>query len=102
MLCDLSKRRARELPAMGAPTCAVFSPRGDRLLIGYQQNMARLWNPATKLPLFGPLTHATAVVRVAWSHDGRMVATGASNGRARLWDAATGTALTPMLAHAFN
>jgi hypothetical protein len=61
ILWDLSKRRATELPAMGTPKCAVFSPRGDRLLIGYQQNMARLWNPARKLPLFGPLTHATAV-----------------------------------------
>jgi WD40 repeat protein len=99
ILWDLPDRRATELSAIGTPICAAFSLHGDQLVIGYQQNLARLWSPKKKLPLFNPLSHATAVNRVSFSNDGRMVATGSSSNQARVWDSASATALTPLLVH---
>lgn len=61
----------------------VTSVNGDGTL--------RLWDPATGRPVCQPLTgHTGTVFRMAFSPDGRLLATGSTDTTARLWDTATG------------
>ncbi|MFI7444992.1 WD40 repeat domain-containing serine/threonine protein kinase [Nonomuraea indica] len=61
----------------------VTSVNGDGTL--------RLWDPATGRPVCQPLTgHTGTVFRMAFSPDGRLLATGSVDATARLWDTATG------------
>ncbi|TDC24471.1 hypothetical protein E1265_09525 [Streptomyces sp. 8K308] len=51
----------------------------------------RLWDPATGRPTSQPLTgHTGTVFRMAFSPDGRLLATGSMDTTVRLWETATG------------
>jgi WD40 repeat protein len=60
---------------------------------------AWLFNATTGEPIGKPFEHGGAVEAAAFSHDGRIVATGGWDNMTRLWDTATGTALGPPLDH---
>ena len=76
----------------------AFSPDGRMVAAGGRDQAARLWDAATGAPLGVPLLHRGEVWSVAFSPDGRTLATG-EDGAARLWDVATGRPLGPPLPH---
>jgi WD40 repeat protein len=91
------------LPIWGG--AVAFSPDGKTVLIGGTTNGAQLWRTADWTPLGPVLTHPSQVNAVAFSADGKLVATagadystGASYS-ARLWRTADGTPVGPPLTH---
>jgi WD40 repeat protein len=84
----------------GAVTRAVFSPEPRRLRIctGGADHTARIWdeNGQVLLTLVG---HTGEVTDVAWSPDGRRVATSSADRTARIWDAQSGAPLRVLTGH---
>ncbi len=79
---------------------AVFSPDSSKVATASYDNTACVWNVATGQLAIPPLKHDEEVVYVAFSHDGRLIATASSGIKtARIWDAATGRPVSPPLKH---
>jgi WD40 repeat protein len=99
-LIDVSARQPvgnwqlRELPV----TWATFSPDGQRIATATVIS-AQQWDAATGEKLGPPLEHASDVLTVAYSPDGRLLLTASWDQTAQLWDAATGAKAGPPLPH---
>ena len=82
---------------------AAISPDGRVLLTGSPDNVVRLWNAETGLPIGHPLEHGPRELNggtaIAFSRDSRTVITGGGDSTARLWDASTGKPLGTPLEH---
>jgi WD40 repeat protein len=66
---------------------------------GSYDGTARTWEVATGKPLVTFAGHDGAVYAVAFSPDGRRIATASSDETARVWDAASGAAVVTMAGH---
>jgi WD40 repeat protein/tetratricopeptide (TPR) repeat protein len=75
------------------------SPRGQYIVSGGADRVARRWDVATRRPAGPPMDHPGQVWSVAYSPDGRMLLTATREGGIRYWDAATGKPIGPHLVH---
>jgi WD40 repeat protein len=67
----------------------AFSPDSRRVLL-VDNDTARLWDTATCKPAGKPLVHKGPILAMAFSPDGKLIATGGRDETARFWDATTG------------
>ena len=97
-LWDVATGRERRLLEDGLFRlhCAAFSPDGSLVAAGggnWEQNQmgeVRLWNPQSGKRVGRLVGHRRPVLGIAFSPDGRTVATAAGDGTIRFWDPATG------------
>jgi WD40 repeat protein/DNA-binding SARP family transcriptional activator len=92
----------------GAVWEAAFSPDGTRLATAGEANTARVWDAQDGRELLTLTGHAEAppvggmvagIPAVAFSPDGRLLASGGADGQARLWDAETGESVLALQVH---
>jgi WD40 repeat protein len=79
----------------------AFSPDGTRLVSAGADGLAKIWDVATGVELMTLSGHTDSLHSVAWSPDGRTIATTSDDGdtSVKLWDAETGELLHTLLGH---
>jgi WD40 repeat protein len=77
------------------PILASLSPDGRRVVAGYWDNRARVWDIAEKRVLF-ELPGEDIVDEVLYSPDGRLIATSNRDSIVRLWDARNGAEIAAL------
>ena len=77
----------------GRVKSVAFSPDGQRLASGSDDNTCKIWDSATGKELFDLKGHAGWVYSVAFSPDGQRLASGSRGQTVKIWDIATGKEL---------
>ena len=87
-------QRSRRLgDAAGLTRVVAFDRRGERVVTGGDDGIARVWSLSGGPPR--PLTgHTAAIVDATFSDDGERVATASADGTARVWNLAAATSVT--------
>jgi WD40 repeat protein len=109
LLLDVAGRRIK-LPALlhtDTVTAVAFHPNGATLATACQDGNVRFWSTQTQRRLPAILEHGHPLGALAFSKDGRVLATGGGEQRAprvgpgvaRLWDLASGQPLVGPLVH---
>jgi WD40 repeat protein len=98
-LWDLAARRTLKSFLHQDPLTAVALSPDGRLLATGAGKVIRIWNASGKFEQRFSLADPFAVAEAAFSHRGRLLATGSTDGVARLWDVATGKQIGPPLFH---
>jgi serine/threonine-protein kinase len=81
-------------PVNVRPTCVTWSgPNPDRLLVGYDDGVLRLWDLGTLADIGHFAGHEKDVLCVAVSADNKYALSGGGDKTVRLWDVATRTEL---------
>jgi WD40 repeat protein/DNA-binding SARP family transcriptional activator len=92
----------------GAVQDAAFSPDGTRLATGGEDNTARVWDATNGQELLTLTGHAEAplvggvfagILGVAFSPDGKQLASAGADGQVLLWDAETGEIVLALQVH---
>ena len=77
----------------------AFSPDGQTLSSGSDDETIRLWDARTGRPLRTLTGHTSSVYSIAYSPDGNTLASGSRDDTVRLWDARTGRPLRTFTGH---
>ena len=80
-------------------TSVAFSPDGNSVLTGSEDDLAILWDVETGREIQRFEGHKSGLWSVAFSPDGEMVLTGSDDSTARLWNAATGRKIQSFVGH---
>ncbi|KAF8593060.1 WD40 repeat-like protein [Ceratobasidium sp. AG-I] len=71
-------------------TSVAFSPGGDRIVSGSDDNTVRMWDTKTGAAIGEPLVgHSSWVTSVAFSPGGDHIVSGSRDNTARMWDTTT-------------
>src|SRR5262249_9794745 len=73
---------------LAAPSGPVTAPRGNEVSGNEVSGWVKVWDVATRRPLFAVKGHARAVQEVVWSPDGKALASAAEDGTIKVWDGA--------------
>jgi WD40 repeat protein len=92
--------KATNGPAAGLSSAGRETSGGTTALTGSLDNTARLWDVATGRALGPPLTHRSNVWAVAFSPDGKTLASGAQDGTVKIRDVTTGADTAAFARHA--
>lgn len=113
-LWDLATGKERKLdtdhvtkasPESTGTVAVAFAPNGQTLATGGRDGLVKLWDVASGRHLRTLEQQYTRIEALAWSRDGRTVASAVSDGsmardgEIRLWDAATGKEVCPQPGH---
>lgn len=90
---------ASALRHSGPVRAVAFSPDGQHVVTGSDDQMARVWEIVTGAPVGEPLHHQGSISVVAFSPYGRHVVTGSNDETARVWQATTGQPVGEPLRH---
>ena len=72
-----------------AVNCVAYSPDGKTVATAHGDTVSR-WDASTGEPAGQALVHSGAVASIAFSRDGRLLATGTFDKSVRIWDMASG------------
>ena len=84
---------------LGPVHSAAFSPDGQRIVTGSEDQTAKVWDAASGQELLTLKGHGSAVWSVAFSPDGQRIVTGSADQTAKVWDAASGKELLTLKGH---
>jgi WD40 repeat protein len=79
-------QQTRTFAAPAAVTAMTLSPDGTQLVVGSANNSLASHNPANGQPLFQLPGHLAPVRSIAFSGDGKRIASRSTNGEYRCWD----------------
>src|SRR5262249_25298729 len=95
----LRRIKAWEGPSRGASRLPVALSPDGKLLAAPPAGELKLWEVASGKPVPTPIQPRSRATALAFSPDGRSLATGTADGAARLWDLRTGRELSHMPGH---
>src|SRR5437588_324855 len=83
----------------GAVTSVAWSPDGQLLASGSEDQTVRLWNGQSGELLHTLEGHTDIVYSVAWSPDGQLLASGSNDKTVRIWNGQSGVHLHTLEGH---
>lgn len=92
---ELEPFSLRGVPAYVSPLALAWQPDGGALAVGLSDGSARVVDALNGSLLFDLQGHVDQVLRVAFSLDGRQIATASADGTALVWNIAAGSPQPP-------